>query len=83
MSTDWNKGMTVIAILLTHPSSLILHPSDFQASPLHASFLGRVDLREVGGLVKEEALDVVEKKILRVRVSKIQPVMVDDLCLFL
>ena len=52
-------------------------------SPLHASFLGRVDLREVGGLVEEEALDVIEKEILRVRVSKIQPVMVDDLGLFL
>ena len=52
-------------------------------SPFHASFLGRVDLRKVGGLAKEEALDVVEKEILRVRVSKIQPVMVDDLGLFL
>ena len=51
--------------------------------PFHASFFGRVDLRKVGGLVKEEALDVVEKEILRVRVSKIQPVMVDDLGLFL
>ena len=70
-------------VLLIHPSSLILHPS---ALPLHRAFFGRVYLRLfVDGqrLLEQVTLDVVEQKILRVRVGQIETVMIDNLRLLL
>jgi hypothetical protein len=60
-------------------SSFILHPSSL---PLDAAFFGGVDLGLLGHwqrLVEEVALDVVEQKILRVRVGQVETVMIDDL----
>jgi hypothetical protein len=51
--------------------------------PLDTAFLGRVDLRQRFAFVEEVTLDVVEQKVLRVRVRQIQAIVVDDLRLLL
>jgi hypothetical protein len=55
-------------------------------SPLHRALFGCVDLglvRHWQRLAEEKTLDVIEEKVLRVRVSKIQTVVIDDLGLLL
>src|ERR1700687_1480940 len=52
-------------------------------SPLHGAFLRCIDLCELRRIAKKKALDVIEQKILRVRVSQIETIVIDDLRLFL
>jgi hypothetical protein len=51
--------------------------------PLHTTFLAGVDLGYLWNLTKEKSFDVIEQEILRVRVCKIESVMVNDLGLLL
>jgi len=71
--------------VLFHASCFILHPSP-SASPLDRSFFRRVDLglfRYWEGLAEQEPFDVIEEKVLRVRIGEIQAVVIDDLSLLL
>jgi hypothetical protein len=55
-------------------------------SPFHAALFGRVDFSlscHGQRLSKEVSLDVVEKKVLRVGIGKIQTIVIDDLSLLL
>jgi hypothetical protein len=69
--------------LETWNSKLETFPS---SSPLDRSFFRRVDLglfRYWEGLAEQEPFDVIEEKVLRVRIGEIQPVVIDDLSLLL
>ncbi len=51
--------------------------------PLHRALLRGVDFSDPGGLAKEVAADVIEQKVLGVRIRKIESVVVNDLALLL
>ena len=53
------------------------------ALPLHAAFFGSINLRRLRGFVEEKPLDVIEQKVLCIRVREIEPVVIDDLRLLL
>src|SRR5689334_6102704 len=47
--------------------------------PINASFLRRIDLREIDTFVKKKNLQIVEEKIVRVRARYVESEMVDEL----
>lgn len=51
--------------------------------PLDGAFFGSINLSERRRLVKKESLDIVEEEILRIHIREVEPVVIDDLRLFL
>ena len=53
--------------------------------PLHGTFFGGVDLRllDLNAFAEEESLDIIEQKVLCVRIGEIQTIVIDYLCLLL